>query len=138
MNRSKGFTLIELMIAVAIVGILAAIAYPSYQDSVRKSRRATAEGCLLELAQWMERYYTTNLRYDQSAAGVAVALPATACRNDLAEYYAFSLNAVTATTYSLQAAPQGPQSADRCGTLGVNQTGVRSSSGDNVDVCWRK
>ncbi|MFZ5579044.1 MAG: type IV pilin protein [Pseudomonadota bacterium] len=139
MNRSKGFTLIELMIAVAIVGILAAIAYPSYQDSVRKSRRATAEGCLLELAQWMERYYTTNLRYDRNAAGAAVALPATSCRNDLDDYYDFAFNGVpTASAYALQAAPQGPQSADRCGTLGVNQTGVRSSSGDNVDVCWRK
>ncbi|MFZ5579050.1 MAG: type IV pilin protein [Pseudomonadota bacterium] len=55
----------------------------------------------------------------------------------MAEYYAFSLNAVTATTYSLQAAPQGPQSADRCGTLGVNQAGVRTADYD-VDVCWRK
>ena len=58
MLNTKGFTLIELMIAVAIVGILAGIAYPSYQDSVRKSRRADAQGALLGFANAMERYFT--------------------------------------------------------------------------------
>ena len=71
----KRQTLMELMIVVAIIGILAGIAYPTYQDSVRKSRRADAEAVLLELAQWMERFYTENNRYDQTRAGVAVALP---------------------------------------------------------------
>jgi type IV pilus assembly protein PilE len=76
MGKIKGFTLIELVIVVAIVAILATIAYPSYQDSVRKSRRADAKGVLMEAAQWMERFYTENNRYDQTRAGVAVALPA--------------------------------------------------------------
>ena len=71
-TRHTGFTLIEVMIVVAVIGILAAIAYPSYQESVTKTRRSAAQGCLVEMAQFMERFYTTNMRYDQTAAGVAV------------------------------------------------------------------
>ena len=63
MLNTKGFTLVELMIAVAIVGILASIAYPSYQDSVRKSRRADAKGALLGFANAMERHFTENNSY---------------------------------------------------------------------------
>ena len=69
MLNTKGFTLIELMIAVAIVGILAGIAYPSYQDSVRKSRRADAKGALLGFANAMERYFTENNSYLGAGAG---------------------------------------------------------------------
>ena len=76
----QGFTLIEVMIVVAVIGILAAIAYPSYQESVTKTRRSAAQGCLVEMAQFMERFYTTNMRYDQTAAGVAVALANPTCR----------------------------------------------------------
>ena len=57
----QGFTLIELMIVVAIIAIIAAIAYPSYINSVVKTKRAAAEGCVSEYANYMERYYTTNL-----------------------------------------------------------------------------
>lgn len=131
--RTTGFTLIELMITVAIVGILAAIAYPSYQNQVLKTRRATAKGCLLELAQFMERFYTPTMSY----AGAT--LPTTACRTDLASFYTFGYNgAVTATTYSIQAAPQGAQAGDTlCGTLGINQVGTRTESGTGtVADCW--
>ena len=76
LRGEHGFTLIELMITLAVVAILAAIAYPSYQDSVRKSRRADAKSVVLNAAQWMERFYTANNRYDQDRGGTAVALPA--------------------------------------------------------------
>lgn len=63
---SSGFSLIELVVAVAVVAILARIAYPAYLDSVRKSRRADAKSVLLQASQWMERFYTENNRYDQN------------------------------------------------------------------------
>ncbi|RYH41979.1 MAG: type IV pilin protein, partial [Alcaligenaceae bacterium] len=71
-NVQRGFTLIELMIAVAIVGILAALAYPSYREFIAKSRRAEVKTVLLSAQQWMERFYTENFRYDKNSVGVAV------------------------------------------------------------------
>lgn len=149
MNRSRtparsqaaGFTLVELMIVVAIVAILSAIAYPSYQEHVIKSRRATAQTCLLELAQFMERFYTTNMRYDQTPSGAAVSLPATSCRTDLGAFYTFGFAAgqPQATTYTLEAVPKGAQNDPKCGTLGVNQQGVKTKSGTaaSVSECWK-
>ncbi|MEW6693909.1 MAG: type IV pilin protein [Pseudomonadota bacterium] len=128
MQRHAGFTLIELMIAVAIVGILAAIAYPSYQQYVLRTNRNAAQGCLTELAQWMERYYATHMVY------TGATLPNTACRADLAARYTFSFATVpSATAYTVQAVPQGAQTKDVCGTLTVNHAGNRTPS---TAGCW--
>ncbi|MCW5235200.1 type IV pilin protein [Verminephrobacter eiseniae] len=67
-----GFTLIELMIVVSIVGILSALAYPSFREQVIKSRRADAKTILVSAQQWMERFYAGNFRYDKNSAGVKV------------------------------------------------------------------
>lgn len=139
-QRMTGFTLLELMITVAIIAILAAIGYPSYQEYVVKSRRGAAAVCLTEASQFMERFYTTNLRYDTSTAGVPVAIPALQCRTDIATHYTISFNgAPTATAYAIQAVPQGVQATKdtKCGTLGLNQAGAKAESGSGtVTDCW--
>ncbi|MFZ1324990.1 MAG: type IV pilin protein [Candidatus Contendobacter sp.] len=143
-SRSKGFTLIELMIVVAVVGILGAIAYPAYQDSVRKSRRADAKGVLLEAAQWMERFYTENSRYDQLRGGGAVPFAASGLTKapktggPAGGYYTITLSAVGQDTYTLTAAPlaTGGQNSDTCGTMTLNNAGVKTVSSSTVAKCW--
>lgn len=135
--RHSGFTLIEVMIAVVIVGILASIAYPSYIGSITKSKRRAAAACLSSYATHMERFYTSNLRYDKDIAGADVTLPALECATN--SEYTFSITAVTRTTYSLSATPKsGSAQAQRdtkCGSLSVNQAGTRTASGSGAD-CW--
>ena len=138
-RRQRGFTLIELMIAVVIVGILAMIAYPSYTNYLVKSRRSQATACLQEASQFMERFYTTNLRYDQTAGGVAVSLPTTSCIQDMNGRYVISISSVNANSFVLRATPQGAQaSADTlCGTLSLSQNGTKAVSGTaGVASCW--
>lgn len=143
-----GFTLIELVVAVCIVGILAAIAYPSYINNVTKTRRSAAAACLSGFATQMERFYTTNLRYDEdgddnpmnTAALVAMGLDCASNQNT-GEYYSyrFAAEQPTRTTYVIEAAPSGIQ-AERdagCGTLSISNTGARNVGGTSgVDKCW--
>jgi type IV pilus assembly protein PilE len=137
----QGFTLIELMIVVAIVSIIAAVAYPSYISHVTKTKRVAAEACLGEYANYMERYYSTNLRYDQDSAGVPHALPTLSCASDQNTDYRFSFapNSLGQSTYRLLATPQGTQ-ANRdteCGTVSLDQAGTKSISGSGtVRSCW--
>jgi type IV pilus assembly protein PilE len=129
-----GFSLMELMIVVAIVGILAAVALPSYQEHVLRTRRVTAASCLMEHAQQMERQYATGMSY-------VVALPAASCRTDLTGFYtfAFGTGEPTATTFKIEATPTGAQTGDtRCNVLSINQQGVKTVSGaGGVADCWR-
>ena len=138
--RSTGFTLMELMIAVAIIGILAAIAYPSYQEHVRKARRADAQTALLELAQFMERHYTANGKY-LTAANAAPALPfSEAPKDGASKYYDLSFAGTpTASSYTLRAAPKGSMAGDSCGTLTLSNTGAKGqASGATLATCWRR
>ena len=134
---TKGFSLIELMITVAIIAILAAIAYPSYQNHVTKTRRGAAAACLMEAAQFMERYYTTNLTY----AGAAVPQGLLQCQSEIADHYTIGLAAeATATQFSLQAVPSTGQAArdSECGTLSINQAGTKGETGEasSASACW--
>jgi type IV pilus assembly protein PilE len=124
-HRQPGFTLIELMIVVAVIGILAAIAYPSYTQYVVAGNRRAGAACLIEASQWMERYYTTNLSY------TGATLPAMGCRTEVASNYTIAVTGVSASAFSATATPIGTQATKdtRCGTLSVNQAGVRGETG---------
>lgn len=135
--KNRGFTLIEVMIVVVIIAILASIAYPSYQNQVRKTRRADAAAVITEAAQWMERFYTENGRYDQNRAGTAVALPYNRAPVDGTQAYNVSLSAVAQNSFTVQAAPMGPQAGDTCGTLTLTNTGAKGASGGTVADCWQ-
>lgn len=140
-TQQRGFTLIELMVVVAIVGILAAIAYPSYMDSVMKSRRGAAKACLSEYAHFMERFYTTNLAYDKDTAGVNLVVPSLACTTEgqINQYYSFTISNLTRSTFTATAIPLGSQlTADtKCGTLSLRHDGQRQVSvSGNAAICW--
>lgn len=137
-RSAHGFTLIELMVTVAILGILMSVALPSYLDSVRKGRRADAQSVLLEASQFMERFATENLRFDQTRAGVAVALPTTlasAPKTGATKFYTISLQAVAQNSFTLRAVPQGAMASDACGTLTLTDTGVK---GGTLTTCWAR
>lgn len=140
-RRVQGFTLVEMVIVVLIISVLAAIAYPAYQNHVIKTRREAAKGCLLEMQQFMERFYTTNLRYDQTVpGGAAVNLPACQAGQDVTNHYQVALDGVpTRTAYRLRALPQGRQAIvdTYCGTMSVDNRGEKLVSGSQtVDYCW--
>ncbi|WP_415897095.1 type IV pilin protein [Neptuniibacter sp. QD72_48] len=135
MKKNEGFSLIELMIAVAILGIIVSIAYPSYLSYLRDSRRADAEGVLIEMSQWMERQYTVNGRYDDGA-GNAPNLPIDKSpRDGDATFYEIDVTAIDDDSFTLTATAIGSQTEEECGNLTLTQTGARGSSGPGTR-CW--
>ncbi|CTP83857.1 pilus assembly protein PilE [Xanthomonas translucens pv. arrhenatheri] len=134
-SRQRGFTLIEIMIVVLIVGILAAIAFASYQAYVVKARRSAAAVCLQQGAQLMERKYTTNMSY-LDLNGDSTKSPA--CDADVSRFYTIGFTGEpTASAFKLTATPTALQKDTKCGALSLDQTGARTTStGANEAECW--
>lgn len=132
MNKpQRGFTLTELMVVVAIIGILASIAYPAYLEYVRRAARADAKAVLMEAAQFMERYFTTNNTYVGATLPSAVS-PKGATGAAVRYNISFAVGP-TATTYTVQAVPANAQVGEACGTLTVAHTGATTPAAGN---CW--
>jgi len=140
---ARGFTLIEIMIALAIVAILTAVAYPSYTSYVARAKRADARSTLLQAAQFMQRFYAANDQFEKDRGGNDAALPSNLQRSpsDGPQMYAISMTNPTATSYILTASPVvGSQMAnDACGSFTLTNTGVRgvTNATKSRDDCWK-
>jgi type IV pilus assembly protein PilE len=137
-RRRRGFTLIEVMIVVVMIALLAAVALPSYQATIRKGRRAEARAALVTAAQLMERYATEHGASGYSTATISTVPGPTVVTKPVTDngYYQLSLTNLAATTFTLRAAPQGAQAADDCATFTLDERGVRGVSGTTRTDCW--
>lgn len=128
------------MIVVAIIAIIASVAYPSYQESIAKSRRADAQASLLELAQFMERRYTANNTYLDTTTSPpsAPVLPFIESPKDGANKHYDLTVVVDTATYTLTATAKNAMAGDKCGNLTVTHTGIKGKSGAAaLSECWR-
>lgn len=154
-GRGRGLSLIEVMVVVAIIGVLATIGYPSYRESIAKGRRTQATAQLVAAQQWMERFFSENLRYDQTTGGTAVTASTQFGRfstvpppNEGPAFYNLTLDPVsTQGTFTIRATRVGSMLEDRCGDLTLDHLSRKGfvastySGFANVNAarayCWR-
>lgn len=134
MRKQSGFTLIEVMIVVVIIGILASIAFPSYQEYVIRSNRAEGQALLVDAAARQERYFAQNYTYADTLDKLSMNA------NSANGHYTLVISSADKSSYALTAEAQGAQASrdTKCGNLTLNNAGVRDKSGSaSVTDCWK-
>lgn len=139
-SHDRGFSLIELLTVLLIVGLLAAVAWPNYRAHVQRAQRAQGAAALLQAQQFMERLYSVQGSYllaDGSKPQLPAAVQAVSSSEQV--IYRLQIETVDAVSYGLRADPQGAMQADACGALTLTHTGLkgRTGNGPSVPDCWR-
>jgi type IV pilus assembly protein PilE len=140
-GTARGFTLMEVIVAMVIIGILTAIAIPNYTAYIRRSNRSEARSMLLEASNWMERWRTQNGRYDNpaSAGNPPPGFPFTQVPAVGTAKFTVAVATPNAVTYTVTATAVGVMAGDVCTTLTINQTGQRgftTGGGGTQEICW--
>jgi type IV pilus assembly protein PilE len=137
-GNQRGFTLIEVMIVVAIIAILAAVGLPSYEGYVRKSRRAEVQSFMSEVVARQQHFlldrrsYGTSITAAPAANGLGMTIP-----TSVSNYYAVTIatdNTTSPPSFLVTGTPSGKQAVEKCGTLTIDQRGVKTASG--TGTCW--
>ena len=126
----RGFTLIELMVTVAVVAILAAVALPTYRDHIRKSRRAEAQSFLLAVASRQQQFLVDTRSYSATLVGVGIPTPSTVA---LAYNLVLAAPAGSPPSFTLTATPISDQTGERCGPLSIDHNGTKTAA---ISGCW--
>lgn len=142
-RKQTGFTLIELMIVVAIVGILTAVALPSYLSYVKRGQRAELRTQMFAAAQYLNRFYAANDSFSATRDGTAITIPADLARSPATGSQLYQIDTATTvfgtTTFTLVYEPINGMDGDPCGKFRLDNTGLKSNTGNTMsrENCWR-